>query len=97
MSWAIEKSNGVLLLLYIQPRTSRTEIVGLHGEPPRLKIRVAAPPVEGEANEELVAFLSKKLEISKSAIQIQRGESGRHKSVFCVGVKTEKVQELLQY
>ena len=64
--WIMEKDNGVVLRLQIQPRASRTEVAGLHGEPPRLKVRVAAPPVDGEANEELVSFLAKALGIPRS-------------------------------
>lgn len=78
-SWLIEKSNGVVLLLYIQPRASKTQVVGTHGEggTARFKIKVAATPVDGEGNEELIIFLSKKLGIPKSSLIILRGETGR--------------------
>ena len=90
-----EKPGGVTLLCQIQPRASKTEITGLHGEPPRLKIRVAAPPVDGEANDELVAFLSKKLGIPKSRIQIAAGQSGKFKELFLVGATAAQVAALL--
>ncbi|MGK5089739.1 DUF167 family protein [Bdellovibrionota bacterium FG-2] len=88
-NWYRETPEGIVLLLYIQPRASRTEVVGLHGEPPRLKIRIAAPPVEGEANDEVVRFLKKTLKIPSSQIIILRGDTGRNKEVLCKGMKTE--------
>ncbi len=85
-AWISERNGGVVISVQIQPRASRTEVVGLHGEPPRLKIRVAAPPVEGEANAELIAFISKRLGIPKSRVEILRGESGKVKDLFCAGI-----------
>lgn len=84
--WMTEKDGGVVISVQIQPRASRTEVVGLLGEPPRLKIRVAAPPVDGEANAELVAFLAKRLGVPKSRVEIVRGETGKTKDLFCAGI-----------
>lgn len=75
---------GVEISLHIQPRASRTEVVGAHGD--ALKIRLAAPPVDGEANDELVRFLAKTLGVPKSAILIVRGATGRRKVVRVGGV-----------
>jgi uncharacterized protein (TIGR00251 family) len=80
---------GVLLRLQIQPKASRTEVVGPHGEPPRLKVRVAAPPVEGAANDVLVRFLAKKLGVPRSAVAILRGEAGKLKDVVCLNIAIE--------
>jgi hypothetical protein len=91
IAWAETKDDGVLLRLQIQPRASRSAVAGPHGEPPRLKIRVAAPPVDGAANEELVAFLSKALGIPKSRIRIFRGEKGKAKDVLCSGARLAEV------
>src|SRR3954462_5574759 len=89
--WIQDKRGGVSVSCQIQSRASRTEVVGLHGEPPRLKIRVAAPPVDGGANEELVVFLSKKLKVSKSRIQILSGHSGKFKEIFIADVSAKEV------
>ena len=89
--WVTQKPNGVNLSCQIQPRASRTEIVGLHGEPPRLKIRVASPPVDGAANEALVAFLSKTLKIAKNRIQVVAGHTGKFKEVFIEGGKVDEI------
>lgn len=75
---------GVELALLVQPRAGRTEVVGPHGGV--LKIRLAAPPVDGEANEELVWFLAKTLGVAKRAVTIESGETGRKKRVRVMGV-----------
>lgn len=84
---------GVEIALHIQPRASRTEVVGAHGD--ALKIRLAAPPVDGEANEELVRFLAKRLGLPKSAVTIVRGATGRKKVVRVDGLGAESVRSAL--
>lgn len=86
---------GSLIVCQIQPRASRTEIVGPHGEPPRLKIRVAAPPVDGEANAELLAYLSKRLKIPKSRLEVRSGKTGKLKEILVAGVAPEQLRSLL--
>ena len=76
---------GVEISLHIQPRASRTELIGAHGG--ALKVRLAAPPVDGEANDELVRFLAKTLGVPKSAVTIVRGATGRRKVVRVAGVE----------
>lgn len=61
-----------------------------------IKIRVASPPVEGKANEEVIRFLSKQLKVPKSQIQIIKGLSSRNKLVEIVGVDPAQVQEVFQ-
>lgn len=67
------------LHLHIQPGAKQTEVVGLYGD--SLKIRLAAPPVDGKANKALITFLAKTLAISRQQIQIVRGETGREKTI----------------
>lgn len=69
----------LLLAVYIQPRASRDEITGQHGE--ALRIRVAAPPVDGEANAALCRFLADVFDVAKSAVSVESGQSGRRKTV----------------
>jgi uncharacterized protein len=87
--WLEARTDGALLKLLVQPKASRTELVGPHGEPARLKIRVAAPPVEGAANEELLRFLKKRLGVPSSSLRLLRGESSRSKDVLCQGLAPE--------
>ena len=84
---------GVELSLHIQPRASRTELVGAHGD--ALKLRLAAPPVEGEANEELIRFLAKLLGVPKRAVTIVAGGTGRRKRVRVEGIGVAEATRLL--
>lgn len=86
-------AGGVELALQIQPRASCTEVAGPHGG--ALKIRVAAPPVDGEANEELVRFLAKTLVVPRSAVEIVGGETGKRKRVRVKGTDAAFVAERL--
>ena len=82
----------VKLAVIVVPRSSRTEISGVTGE--RLKIRLAAPPVDGKANEELVKFLSKLLKVPKSEITIVSGISAKRKLLDIVGVEQSAIDAL---
>jgi uncharacterized protein (TIGR00251 family) len=77
----------------VQPRASRTEIVGEHGG--ALKLRVAAPPVDGAANEELIRFLARSLSVPQSAVRVLRGSTGRRKVVEVAGISAADVRALL--
>lgn len=65
----------------------------MHGE--RLKISLAAPPVTGKANSELIGFLAKLLGCAKQQLSIERGESSRDKEVSITGVGIEAVEAAL--
>ena len=84
MSWLVAEAGGVVLRLHIQPGAKKTEVVGLHGE--ALKIRLAAPPVDGKANACLLAFLAKQLDVAKSAVSLISGDSSRAKRVRVAGI-----------
>jgi len=76
-----------------QPRASRTELAGYHGA--AVRVRLAAPPVENAANAELIAFLAKRLGVSKSAVRIVQGSRGRDKTVEVEGLTAQQVRERL--
>ena len=69
----------------VVPRASRSEIVGEHDG--ALRVRIAAPPVEGAANDELVRLLAGKLEVSRRDIEITAGQSSKLKTVKIVGLQ----------
>lgn len=69
----------LVLAVQVQPRAGRNAIAGPHGE--HLKIRLAAPPVEGEANAMLVTFLAQQFGVRRENVEILRGESARRKVV----------------
>jgi hypothetical protein len=74
----------VRLRIRAQPKASKTELAGEHGD--ALKIRIAAPPVDGEANRELLRFLAKRLHVPASSIRVISGESGRNKVIEVQGI-----------
>lgn len=85
---------GVRLLLHVQPGASTTEVTGLHGD--RIKVRVAAPPVEGRANAVLVAWLAERIGVPRRAVSVMHGELGRRKTVDVMGVNVAEVERLLR-
>jgi uncharacterized protein (TIGR00251 family) len=86
-------ATGVRLRVYVQPRASRTELAGLHGD--AVRIRLAAPPVEGEANQELVRFLARVLGVPRSAVTIATGAGSRRKGVAVLGLSAEAARQRL--
>jgi uncharacterized protein (TIGR00251 family) len=88
-AWLREEGGGLALELLVQPRASRTRVVGEHGG--RLKVQLAAPPVDGEANAALVGFLAGALGVRKGDVTIARGDSGRRKTVQVAGVTAAQV------
>jgi uncharacterized protein (TIGR00251 family) len=82
----------VCFSVVVVPRASRSRIVGLHAE--ALKVTLAAPPVDGEANAELCAVLAKALGVARRAVRIVNGEHGKTKTVQVSGVSIERVQAL---
>ena len=79
--------------VYVQPRASRTEVVGMHDA--RLKIRVASPPVDGAANAELIAFIAERVGVSKAKVRVVAGTSSRRKVVEVEGVSEELLRQKL--
>ena len=79
MTWYREDSAGVTFAVRVVPRASRSELAGLHDG--ALRIRVAAPPVEGAANQELVSFLAKRFKVSKAAVTLVSGSNSRNKII----------------
>lgn len=75
-SW---QGEDLILRCHLQPKASRDEISGLHGD--SVKIRIAAPPIEGRANTALIKFLAKAFGVAKRDITIISGELGREKRV----------------
>lgn len=90
MTWLKPVAGGVELLVLVQPRASRTKIVGEHDG--RLKIALAAPPVDGEANAALIDFLAGLLEVKKAQVILLDGATGRRKRVQVTGVDAAAVK-----
>jgi hypothetical protein len=77
-------AGGVLVHVHVQPRASRTEVAGRHGD--AIKVRLKAPPVDGAANEELLRFLAECLGVSSREVQLVRGATSRSKTVAVMGM-----------
>ncbi len=88
-AWVRDDGTGAILEIVVQPRASRTRVVGEHDG--RLKLQVAAPPVDGEANAAVVEFLADALGIRKASVSLVRGDTGRRKTVRVEGVSAERV------
>ncbi len=82
--WARRDGDAWLLDLHVQPGARTTGIAGVHGG--RLKLKIAAPPVDNKANEHLLAWLAAVLGVAKSTLHLVRGETSRQKTVAVRGV-----------
>ena len=87
------RDGRLVFRVQVAPRSSRSEIVGEHNG--ALRVRLAAPPVDGAANEELIHVLSKTFKVSRSAVTILSGHSGRLKQVSIEGVSESALQKLI--
>lgn len=87
-----EASGSLILSLHVQPGARKTEILGLHGE--ALKIRLAAPPVDGKANASLVEFLAKRLDVPRAQVELVSGASSRLKRVRVTGLSDQAIARL---
>ncbi len=89
--------DGLLLHVKVQPNARSSEIMGIEDdEPPRLKVRLAAPPVDGKANKEIVGFIASELGIGKSNVSILRGDKDTHKDILCKQITEEQLTAFLQ-
>ncbi|GIU41994.1 DUF167 family protein YggU [Shewanella colwelliana] len=85
MGLVIEQHGDLLLKLYIQPKASRDQIIGPHGD--ELKVAITAPPIDGKANAHLSKLLAKMFKVPKSHIIIEKGALGRHKQIKVLSPK----------
>lgn len=93
--WLKETATGVELAVLVVPRASRTQALGEHDG--RLKIALAAPPVDGEANAALVDFLADALGVKKAAVTLLDGERARRKRLAVRGVSPVQVEAVMKH
>ena len=91
--WLKPVPGGVELSLLVQPRASRTRVLGEHDG--LLKVQLAAPPVDGEANAALVEFLAKLLGVPRRQVSLIAGDASRRKRVAIQGVETAQVEAVM--
>ncbi|MBL8489947.1 MAG: DUF167 domain-containing protein [Rhodocyclaceae bacterium] len=87
--WLRAGEGGVVLSLHVQPGARKTEVAGRYGE--ALKVRLAAPPVDGKANEALIAFLAATLDLPRKSVTLLSGASARTKRLRVSGVEAAGV------
>ena len=90
----LARADGVRFAVRVQPRASRSEVVGVHGD--ALRVRLAAPPVDGAANEALIELLADRLGVAKRAVRIVTGATARSKTIEVDGIGVEAVRRLAE-
>lgn len=85
--WYRRRDDVTTLTLHVQPGAKRSEITGLHGD--ALKIKLAAPPIEGRANEALIKFIAGIFAVPLRNVELHQGSQSRHKVVAVSGSKVE--------
>ena len=88
-----DTEDGALLTIHVQPKATCTAYVGVHGD--ALKFRVAAPPVEGAANDELCRYLAERFELSKGEVVVRSGQAARCKRILLKNVLAAQVRQIL--
>jgi uncharacterized protein (TIGR00251 family) len=93
-SWLQSRESSILICIRVVPRASRNEIVGPLGQ--ELKIKIAAPPVDSAANDELVRYVAGLLDCPRSSVSLFRGASSRSKIIQVTGLTAETAAQRLQ-
>ena len=86
-AWHRREGDTITLVLHVQPGAKRSEVAGLHGN--ALKIRLAAPPIEGRANEALLRFIAERFNVPLRNVELKQGAQSRHKRVEVRGSAVE--------
>lgn len=86
-------ADGVKFKVRVQPRASRNQVVGWMAD--HLRIRLTAPPLEGEANDQLVSFLAQQLGVPRASIRLLAGRTSRSKVIEVKGLKVEDLTRSL--
>lgn len=81
------------LVVHVQPRAGRTEVMGWYGE--AIRIRVGAPPTDNAANDELIRFLAERLKLPRAALRIESGATARRKRIEVTGIDRPTALERL--
>lgn len=83
--------NSLIIKLKISPNASKNEIINKDGE---IKVKVTAQPIENKANKALIEFLSKKLKVAKTNIEIVKGETSKEKTLLFKNISSDKMVEI---
>src|SRR5262249_45025577 len=89
----VDKTKAARFAVKVQPRASKTELAGKLGD--AYKLRLAAPPVDGKANEACVQFFAERFRRPRSAVRIVKGLTSRTKTIEIEGVEMNEVERVL--
>lgn len=90
----LEKDGALIFKVLVVPRASRSEIVGEHNA--ALRVRLAAPPVDGAANDELIRVVAQAFGVRKGAVEITAGQTSKRKQLRVRGASLAKLRQLLE-
>ncbi len=88
-----EDSGGVIIKIRVQPRASKNQLAGIMDD--SLRVRITAPPVDGEANEACVKFLAEVFKVPRQSVQLVSGHTGRNKMIRIAGINAEEVLRVI--
>jgi hypothetical protein len=88
-----ETEHGIVIHVHVVPRSAKCEVAGVQGD--ALKLKITAPPVEGQANAECIRFLSDILGIKKKQVRILGGHKSKKKTVAIEGIRRKDIKALI--
>jgi uncharacterized protein (TIGR00251 family) len=86
--------DAVVVRVHVQPGAGRSAVVGRHGD--SLKVRVAAPPVDGRANAAAIALVAETLGVKESSVELVSGDRSRYKRLRVIGIDADEVESRLR-
>ena len=95
MVYMKETARGVIIHIRVVPRSAKCEIVGIQDD--ALKLKITAPPVEGQANAECIRFLSDILKVRKNQVTIVRGHKSKNKTVAIEGIGKKDIEAIIAW
>ncbi|WP_291994879.1 DUF167 domain-containing protein [Candidatus Accumulibacter sp. ACC003] len=91
--WLHEAGSSITLAVHVQPGAKKSETAGLYGD--ALKIRLAAPAIDGRANAALIEFVAQRLGLGRAAVELTSGQKSRRKRLTVSGASAEAIRRLL--
>jgi uncharacterized protein (TIGR00251 family) len=88
-----ETKNGVILRIHVVPKSAKSEISGIQDD--ALKLKITSPPVEGQANEACIKFLSDILGVRKTHVKIVSGHKSRKKTIAIEGIGKKEIEDII--
>jgi uncharacterized protein (TIGR00251 family) len=91
--WLRQVDGAIVLIVHVQPGAKRSELAGVYGD--ALKIRLAAPAIDGRANTALLEWIARRLGVPRSAVELKSGQASRRKLLRVRAAPADAEQRLL--